>query len=234
MGDGRMKLRMELSDRDMDLLGGTCEFSQLSTPHYRELYFHGVSHSVADVVLTRLVRLGYLSRVGRRASQPQGGAGAWVYQLGKFGRALFDIQSRPATQVSNHALMIADTFVSLVKAERAGVLIIKRRDVELPVPPQRADLFASVDFPHQRRESKYFFEIDLGNEARSIILDKIAGYWQASSVSKEEFFPWVVFVVRNQAIANQLQRYIRDAPTDQQEMVRVFMLGELVPKLMQL
>ncbi|MEU9276541.1 replication-relaxation family protein [Streptomyces sp. NPDC048341] len=218
----------------MEIIKGAAAFSQLAMPHFRELYFRDRSHSVADVVLTRLVRLGYLARVGRRASQPQGGAGAWVYQLGRFGRALFDIQGRAATQVSNHALMIADTFVSLREAERAGVLSIKRWEVELPVPPVRADLFVSVDFPTQRRSSSYFLEIDLGNEARSVILEKIAGYWQAANAASEEYFPYVVFVVRNEAVANQLKRYIRDAPAEQQDMVRVFMLGELIPQLMQL
>lgn len=130
--------------------------------------------------------------------------------------------------------MIADTFVSLLQAERTGVLQIRRWDVELPVPPVRTDLFVSLDFPTQRRSSNYFLEIDLGNEARSIILDKIAGYWQVASASTDEYFPYVVFVVRSEAIAKHLQRFISAAPAEQQEMVRVFMLGELVPKLMQL
>ncbi|MFC1419377.1 replication-relaxation family protein [Streptacidiphilus cavernicola] len=225
---------MELSERDINVLRLVGQFSQLSTPHLRNLVFFDRSHSVADVVLNRLTQLKYLARVGRRASGDQGGAGAWVYQLGRFGRALFEIQARPATHPSTHALMIADTFVALRVAEGAGVLRIRRWDVELPVPPVRADLFVAVDFPVQQRESKYFLEIDLGSESRAVILEKLAGYWQVASQSTEEYFPWVVFVARNQALANQLKGYIRHAPAEQQEMTRVFMLGELIQQLTRL
>ena len=225
---------MELSERDINILKLVGIFSQLSTPHLRNLVFYDRSHSVADVVLNRLVKLKYLARVGKRASEERGGTSPWVYQLGQFGRALFEIQARPATHPSRHALMIADTFIALREAQALGLLQIRRWDVALSVPPVRADLFVALDFPAQQRESKYFLEIDLGNESRSVILEKLRGYWQVADQSTEEFFPYVVFVTRNQAVANQLKGYIRNAPEEQQEMTRVFTLAELIPQLAQL
>jgi hypothetical protein len=228
------EVRRELSDRDMDIMRGVAEFLQLSMPHIRDLYFRDRSHSIADAVVGRLVRLEYLARVGRRRSQPQGGAGAWVYQLGRYGRAKFDLEGRGPRNVNDHALMVADTLMEFRQAERDGLLRIKRREVELPVQRVRADLFMAVDFPAQRRDSSYFLEIDRGNESKPIILDKIAGYWQAYTTGTDEFFPYVVFVVPNVLIAQQVRGFVRAAPEERQEMVRVFLLDELIAELMRL
>ena len=104
---------MELTTRDLDILRLLVQFTQLSSTHLAELVFADRSHSVPDRVLTRLVRLGYLHRVGRRASGDQGGAGAYVYQLGRYGRALMGVDGRPSPNVNSHALVIADTYLEL-------------------------------------------------------------------------------------------------------------------------
>lgn len=226
---------VELTHRDYDVLKLTRTFGQLASTHLTELLFADRSHSVPDKVLGRLVRLGYLSRVGRRATGDKGGAGAFVYQLGRAGRLLLDVEGRPSPNVSNHALMIADTYLDLRRAEKAGVLTVKRWDVELPVPPVvRADLFVSLDFPGQQRSSSYFLEIDLGTEAPVRIREKVAGYWRAVQVSDAEFFPYVVFVVCQQVRKNEIGRILRTLPEEQQEMVWVVLIGELIPQLMKL
>jgi hypothetical protein len=70
---------LELTDRDYDVLKLTHVFSQVASTHVTELLFAERSHSVPDKVLGRLVRLGYLSRVGRRATGSKGGAGAFPF-----------------------------------------------------------------------------------------------------------------------------------------------------------
>ncbi|WP_416982950.1 replication-relaxation family protein [Streptomyces sp. T028] len=226
---------MELTGRDYDVLTLTHTFSQLASTHLTELLFADRSHSVPDKVLGRLVRLGYLSRVGRRASGDKGGAGAYVYQLGRAGRLLLDVDGRLMSNVNNHALMIADTYLELRHAEKAGVLSFKEWAVELPVPPAvRADLFAAVDFPHQGRSSSYYLEIDLGTEQPARIREKVEGYWQAVESSTADYFPYVVFVVRQQVRKNELTRIFRRLPEEQQEMMRVFLFAELIPELMRL
>jgi hypothetical protein len=59
---------VELTTRDYEVLKLTQVFSQVASTHISELLFADVSHSVLDRVLGRLVRLSYLSRVGRRAT----------------------------------------------------------------------------------------------------------------------------------------------------------------------
>lgn len=225
---------MELTTRDLDVITLVDTFSQLASTHISELLFSDRSHSVPDRVLDRLVRRGYLSRVGRRVSGDKGGAGAYVYQLGRYGRILRGVEGRPSPNVNNHALMIADTYLELRRAERLGVLKLTRWDVELSVPPVRADLFAVVDFPSQRRSSRYFLEIDLATERPVRIVEKLDGYWQAAEKNEEDYFPYVVFVVAQQVRKAELARIFARLPEDQQEMVRVYLLGELIPALMNL
>lgn len=225
---------MQLTTRDLDIVRLVEQFSQLSSTHLNELVFADRSHSVPDRVLSRLVRLGYLARVGRRNSGDQGGAGAYVYQLGRFGRVLLDVQSRASANVSGHALLTADIYVALRQAERTGILAVKRWDVEISVPPVRADLFVSIDFPGQHRTGSYFLEADLATERPQRIVDKLDGYWQAAGNSEEEYFPHVVFVVVHPGRKAELQRVIRGLPEERREMVRVFMLSELVPALIKL
>ncbi|WP_405970888.1 replication-relaxation family protein [Streptomyces sp. NBC_00988] len=210
-------------------------FTQLASTHIAELLFSDRSHSVPDKVLGRLMNGGYLARVGRRTSGIKGGAGAFVFQLGRYGRALLDVEGRQSPTVNNHALMVADTYLELRRAERLGVLTLKDYAVELSVPPAvRADLSVSVDFPQQSRASRYFLEIDLGTERPARITEKLAGYWRAVEVSADDWFPYVVFVVRQQARKNELARIFRRLPEERQEMVRVYLTGELIPRLLEL
>ncbi|MGC5342224.1 replication-relaxation family protein [Streptomyces sp. AM 4-1-1] len=226
---------MELTTRDLTILSLVHTFTQLSSTHLKELVFFDRSHSVPDVVLGRLTRLRYLSRVGRRATGLQGGSGAYTYQLGRYGRTLLGVEGRLSPNVNNHALMIADTYLELRRAEKAGVLNLTRWEIELPVPPSvRADLFVAVDFPQQQRSGAYFLEIDLSTEAPIRIREKIQGYWRAAESSEANDFPFVVFVVRHEARKAEIGRIIRGLPAEQQEMVRVFLFAELIPQLIQL
>ncbi|NEA56396.1 hypothetical protein G3I60_20160 [Streptomyces sp. SID13666] len=225
---------MELTPRDIQILKLVGTFTQLSSLHLSELLFSDRSHSVPNTVMRRLVRLGYLARVGRRAHGDKGGTSAYVYQLGRYGRALLEVESRPSVVVSDHALMIADTYLELRRAEKAGVLVVKRWEVELPVPPVRADLFTVLDFPAQQRTASYFLEIDLGTERPVRIVEKIAGYWRAAESSQEEYFPYVVFVVKQEGRKAEMGRIIRKLPAPQQEMVKVVHIRELIPQLLQI
>lgn len=226
---------LELTTRDYDVLKLTQTFSQVASTHITELLFADVSHSVPDKVLGRLVRLSYLSRVGRRATSAKGGAGAFVYQLGRAGRLLLDVEGRLSPNVNNHALMMADTYLELRRAEKTGVLSVAAWEVERRVPPSvRADLYVSLDFPQQGRSSAYFLEIDLSTEQPARIREKVAGYWRAVEMSTADYFPYVVFVVRHQARRSELARIFRQLPEEQRDMLRVYLIGELIPQLMRL
>lgn len=224
---------MELAQRDFEVLKLTRIFSQLASTHITELLFSDRSHAVPDRVLGRLVKLSYLSRVGRRATGEKGGAGAYVYQLGRAGRLLLGVDGRLSRAVNNHSLLISDTYLELRRAERQGVLVVNDWAVEKPVPPRvRADLFVSVEYPEQRRRSSYFIEADLGTEPLRVIREKIEGYWAAVELSDEEYFPYVVFVVKDRVRLRELTRLFGGLDDERREMAKVHLFTELTPHLM--
>ncbi len=223
---------MELSERDLAVLKLVRTFSQVASTHVTELLFRDRSHSVPDKVLGRLVRLGYLSRVGRRGTGSKGGAGAYVYQLGRAGRLLLDVDGRLSPNVNNHALMMADTYLELRRAEKAGLLAVTDWEVERRMPPSvRADLCVSLGFPSQGRSSSFFLEIDLSTEQPARIREKVAGYWRAVEMSTAGYFPYVVFVVKDLARRKELTRLPRQLPAEQQEMGRVYSAETLISEL---
>jgi hypothetical protein len=226
---------MELTHRDHEILKLVGTFGQLASSHIRELIFADRSHSVPDTVLKRLVKLGYLVQVGRRASGIKGGAGAFVFKLGRYGRALLSASRVASPNVNDHALMVADTYLELKRAESTGILRLLDYEVERSVPPVvRADLFAAVEYPGQGRVSQYFLEIDRQTEAPKRIREKISGYWRAVEAASTDYFPFVVFVVKHEARKRELERLFQQLPGDQQEMVRVYLLGEFIPRLLEL
>lgn len=226
---------MELTYRDYEILKLVGTFGQLASSHLKELVFADRSHTIPDTVLKRLKELGYLALVGRRASGDKGGAGAYTYKLGRYGRSLLTINRTASPNVNDHALMVADTYLELRRAENAGVLRVLDWEVERSVPPLvRADLFAAVEYPQQGRVSQYYLEIDRQSEAPKRIREKIAGYWRAVEASESDYFPFVVFVVKNEARKKELDRVFKQLPAERQEMVRVYLLNELIPSLMQL
>ncbi|MFC8080351.1 replication-relaxation family protein [Streptomyces sp. NPDC057307] len=226
---------MELTYRDYEILKLVGTFGQLASTHLKELVFADRSHTIPDTVLKRLKHHGYLSVVGRRASGDKGGAGAYTYKLGRYGRSLLTVNRTASPNVNDHALMVADTYLELKRAENAGILKVRDWEVERSVPPLvRADLFVAVEYPQQGRIGQYFLEIDRQSEAPKRIREKVAGYWRAVESSTADYFPFVVFVVKNEARKRELERLFKQLPGDQQEMVRVYLLNELIPALMRL
>ncbi|WP_406391372.1 replication-relaxation family protein [Streptomyces sp. NBC_00882] len=223
---------MELTQRDFEVLKLTRTFSQLASTHITELLFADRSHSVPDKVLSRLVKRSCLARVGRRATGDKGGAGAFVYQLGRAGRLLLGVDGRLSRAVNNHSLLIADIYLELRRAERQGLLVVHDWAVEKPVPPRvRADLFVSVEYLAQRRRTSYFIEADLGTEPLRVIREKIEGYWAAVELSEDDYFPYVVFVVRERVRLLELQRLFGGLDAERREMVMVVLHEGVVSRL---
>ncbi|MDX2404918.1 replication-relaxation family protein [Streptomyces microflavus] len=87
-----------------------------------------------------------------------------------------DVGGRLSPNVNNHALMMADPYLELRRAEKAGFLAVTDWEAERRVPPSvRADLYVSLHSPSQRRSSSFFLEIDLSNEQPARIREKGGG-----------------------------------------------------------
>ncbi|MEV5129020.1 hypothetical protein ACN6K8_007104 [[Kitasatospora] papulosa] len=65
-------------------------------------------------------------------------------------------------------------------------------------------------------------EIDLSTEQLARIREKVAGYWPAVEMSTADYFPYVVFVVKDLVRRNELTRLFRQLQVEQQEMVRTY------------
>lgn len=72
----------------------------------------------------------------------------------------------------------------------------------------------------------------MGTEQAARIREKVDGYWRAVEGSTEDYFPYVVFVVRQQTRKNELARIFRRLREEQQEVMRVLLFLELRPELM--
>ena len=198
---------MELSSRDLAIVQLVARFSQLASTHVGEIFFADVTFTPQDRALARLVRHGYLRRVGRRSTD-QAGSGAYVYELDKLGWAELERSGdyRRKYSLSNHALKVADIFVELMQAHRDGTIQLLHWELEKPFGEARADLVVNLGWQDKRLD--YCLEVDLGTERSGIIRRKLDAYWRAFSASNGNF-PYVAFLVPDAYRKYEIERVIR-------------------------
>src|SRR5690348_5885297 len=125
--------RLLLAERDRAVIALVGRFRQLSAAHIGAALFPGlVSKTPLDRCLKRLTERRYLVRLARPVGGDGGGSAQFVYQLGRLGWQLLGRTGAywaPRTP-NRHALAIADCYVKLLDAERAGKLKLLRFDPE--------------------------------------------------------------------------------------------------------
>ncbi|WP_369029001.1 replication-relaxation family protein [Streptomyces adonidis] len=201
---------MELSDRDMEVVRAVGRFYQLATSHVAALLFPDTTGTPVDRTLARLVRLEALNRIGRRATGPQGGAGAYVYQLGPRGWWLLGREGRyrPYRAINHHMLKVADVYVDLLAAEKGGGIKILHAELEQPIGNARPDLTVELGFVEQRQKMSYAIEVDLGSEKPRIIAGKCAAYIEAFRRGLRDPFPYVLFLVPDEWRKSEVSRVL--------------------------
>ncbi len=182
---------MALTARDNDVVRLVGRLGQASSVHIRALLFSGLAHTTFDRAVARLLEGRYLHRVGRRSSGDGIGASPFVYQLGAKGWTLCNTPGayQQSTSVNEHSLGIADAFVLLIEAERAGLIKILGFELEHAVGDGRADARLELGVVGQGRRFDYYLEVDLGSERPIRIEEKCAAYWRAYIASGEEYWP---------------------------------------------
>lgn len=226
---------MELSARDERVLQLVDWFGQLSSSHIRELAFADVSDTPADRALKRLVKLKLLRRVGRRASDElKGGAGGFVYQLGKTGwHHMRDGGTWWRHREPNpHTLMMADIFVLLVLAERQGTIKILECELEHPVGRGRADIYVKLGLVARNLRVSYYIEADRSGRQRKATIGEKCNNYRASyqDAPKDVSWPYVVFITPHVERQRELQGWLRryhNVPG----LFHVINLGEVVERL---
>ena len=226
-----------LSARDADVVRLVGWLGQASSAHLRVQLFTGLSDTTFDRSASRLLAARYLHRVGRRSTGVSIGASPIVYQLGVKGWAFCNMPGayQRSTAVNEHSLGVADVFVALSEAHRAGHIELdseKQFLLEYEVGAVRADVWAEFAIPSRGGSVAYYLEIDLGSERPIRIEEKCAGYWQAYTTSPDDYWPYVVFVVPDERRKREVERVLRSLPSEQQELFRVFLFAELVDGLL--
>jgi hypothetical protein len=216
--------------RDRAVVELVGRFRQLTAGQIGAVLFAGNgSQTPLDRCLKRLVERRYLARLSRLVGGDGGGSAQYVYQLGRAGCQLVSRPGRywPLRAVNLHTLAIADCFVRLVEAERAGTCTILRFDPEPDVPANGVTLTpdALVDLGYHERGMKtsHFLEVDRATEHRETIKDKCVRYWRAYQQWDGDVFPYVIFVVPDRERATVIRQVIASGPTEAQPLFQVFL-----------
>lgn len=222
---GSSRAAHNLLPRDLRVIQLVARFGQLSANHIRELLFSDVTAAPANRSLRRLTEAGYLHRIERRlVGGARGGSGQYVYELGNRGHyLLYEGRYEPSRNVRFHALAIADTYVQLVRLERAGLIEL----VGLSTEPDcwygdvRPDM--RVDLYRKRTESTLirWIEVDMGTQSQRVLKDKLEAYWKAYSDAEADDwpeFPRIIFTVVDEPRAKELAWLIGQLKPERREL----------------
>lgn len=182
----------------------------------RELiFFENKSDTPCDRALKTLVELNYLARVVRRPNGgTRGGSEQYIYRLGTQGRKIASSNGYSRLSDIHHTIAIAQTFLSVKRLEREGLLEVVGYATEpdswatVAGAELRPDLHIELSIPSKRVNVTFFVEVDLGTERQKQLKEKMSRYihaWQHSDESDLETFPVVLFLVPNEERLKEIQ-----------------------------
>lgn len=200
-----------LTPRDIDIIRTVSRLGRAHSNHIYELCFTS-SRPTMYTVLDRLVKHEYLRKGERRYGDIYGNPGQFVYAPGRAGWHTINpdrpFKSGPVlNRTTLHTLTMADCYVDIWRAGRAGDLTVNDMRIESEAYRTYAhielqpDLFVDVTSPGGNRY-RMFVEVDMGSERRRDIVGKFERYWHAyettwpkAGQTVTEHFPVPVLVV---------------------------------------
>ena len=197
------------------------------------LFADNASKTPLDRTLKRLVEQRYLMRLGRLVGGDGGGAQQYSYQLGRKGWRLLDKEAAywQPRAVNLHTRAIADCFVQLVIAERAGEFALLSYEPEPDCHVQLGrirltpDAYIELGFRQYRRQVSSYLEVDRATEHRATIQDKCVRYWKAYQSWELPVFPYIVFVVPDDKRKAEVENVVAGGPQEAQELFTVCTFG---------
>jgi hypothetical protein len=215
------ELAGELSDRERAITETAVRLRLLSSTQVERLFFAETTNPpsrarLARRALARLAEMGLLARLERRIGGVRAGAAGHVYyattgtqRLVAYwqGDGLKRPRSRyePTAAFVRHTLGIAESYVRLVEADRAGTTELLEFQSEPAawlsfLGPGNARLILKPDAflrlgVSADEEESFYLEIDCGTEGRTALARKCRAYlaaWQAGAGG--EVFPRVVWI----------------------------------------
>lgn len=240
---GLDRLRVGLSDRDLDVLQSLREYRLLQSHQLQRLHFadHASLASGARVcrrVLRRLSEQRLVVRLERRIGGARAGSAGHVYALSPLGARLLGQTTRkrhrePTAGFVAHTLAIAELGTSLTAAVWNSDLV----GWQLQTEPQcwrtfhgaghqmtlKPDL--AVTLTDQDYELRWFVEIDLATESKTVIQRKCQTYTAYFRSDQEQaahgLFPKVLWVVPHDERARQIETAIASAQRIEQRLFAI-------------
>lgn len=263
-----LMLDARLTDRDREIARVVEQLRLISGRQLERLFFaHGGMPAsrarLARVALRRLTEARVLSRLGRTVGGARAGSGAWIYELGPAGERLLGYwrgegigrtrqPHEPGQRFVTHTLTIAESYVRIREAERAGRFEVVEVQTEPKVwrktvgPAGRLDVLkpdAYLALAQGGYLDAWWLELDLGTESSRVVTRQCLAYQRYRQTGREQreygVFPKVLWVVEDHArgellarVVAQLPEHVRDlfVITTQPAMIEVLALGPASPE----
>lgn len=246
------RLRRRLSERDLAALGVLQRVRVASLLQLRRLLVTDGSPAArtrrAQLLLTRLTKLGVVTRFSRNIGGLRAGSSGYIYSLSGLGQAVIDVggqssgkrrrvwETKPYFQ--DHMLAGAELYVQLVEQHRLGHADLLAFDAEpgcwrhftgsggelVVVKP---DAYVRLGVAAVERSA--FIEVDLTTETLPTIrrkCDRYVEYWRTGVEQQwRGVFPKVVWLVQNERRAERIGSVIRKLAVDAQTLFDVGLLS---------
>lgn len=209
-----------LSPRDRQVIQTVERFRMVTTDHISRLHFSDGSPASTGVksrrALARLVKWGCINRLPRIIGGGPGGSLGYIYQ---------PVWSRSRVPVM-HTLEIADLYVQLVEADRAGQLELMAFDPEPYCHIQVGNMSVKPDgflrIGVENRVYQWFIECDRSSEWRTQLGEKMRRFIKAYSEWQEPVFPRVLFIVPDEVRLRFVESVVK-----RQELPQLFKVVQL-------
>lgn len=225
-------LQRALSERDLAIVQDVARCRAISARQLQQLHFPVGEHATLSSasrscrrVLQRLAAVRLVVPLARRVGGVRAGSDGLVFGVGPVGRRLLGEvrpggQRLPSERFVAHALAVADVYVAVQLAVRAGDCKL----VELSVEAEAWQRFGSLSgqqvlapdlFVHLyvgNDELAWWLEVDLATEHAASLRTKAERYlaaYRSGVVLKDRLFPRVLWIVPTDARRDELAAVLR-------------------------
>lgn len=213
-----------LSTRDAEILRFLADFKLLRRPQLHELVFAAnTSRTPLTRALNRLQALGFIKLLAWQLNRYN-----CYYVTSRGWSLIHDAEYKRPTQYL-HTLAIADTYIALVRLQRAGRLRILSYATEpycwqvVGGQELRPDLYVEVQLGNGQ-VIKIDVEQDTGTQDKGVIVAKLNRYYKAFQSGELDEFPIVAFVTVDDARVRELRRWITTLPEEAHTLFRIMTL----------
>ena len=202
-----------------------------------------------------MTKLGILARLERRIGGIRAGSAGFIYYLGPAGQRLMGYWSgqgltrgrfrpEPGGRYVRHRLAVSELYVLAMQAEREGTLDLLSFDAEPDcwrmsgdgfggARTLKPDAFARIGLGAY--EDRYFIEVDLASESRSVIAAKVRAYLDyfnsGTEQTQHDIFPRVLLLTTTEERKAALVKTCSRLPAESWALFTITTLDQALPVL---